>query len=462
MSTRPNSPAAKDIAYSLHPYTNARRHEETGPLIIERGKGVHVYDDQGKDYIEGMGGLWCVALGFGEERLVKAATEQMQRLPYYHSFAQKSHEPSIELSERLLDMAPGDMSKVFYANSGSEANDTVVKLVWYYNNALGRPNKKKIISRIKGYHGVTVASASLTGLPTNHRDFDLPIDRILHTACPHHYHNAFPGESEEEFASRMAGQLEEMILREGPDTIAAFIGEPVMGAGGVIVPPKTYWDKIQRVCRKYDILLIADEVICGFGRTGEMFGSDTYAIEPDIMVVSKQITSAYMPLSAVLINDAVYQGVADNSAKISTFGHGFTASGHPVATAVALENLKILEERKIVDHVTKVAPRLQNGLRQFADHPLVGEVRGVGLVAAVELVADKDKRSLFDPVGRVGFHLYDTAQKNGLILRNVGDSLAFCPPLIISEEEIDTLLERFGQALDETYSWSTRTGVAAE
>lgn len=462
MSIRPNSPAAKDIAYSLHPYTNARRHEETGPLIIERGKGVHVYDDQGKDYIEGMGGLWCVALGFGEERLVKAATEQMQRLPYYHSFAQKSHEPSIELSERLLGMAPGDMSKVFYANSGSEANDTVVKMVWYYNNALGRPNKKKIISRIKGYHGVTVASASLTGLPTNHRDFDLPIDGILHTACPHHYHNAFPGESEEEFASRMAGQLEEMILREGPETVAAFIGEPVMGAGGVIVPPKTYWDKIQRVCRKYDVLLIADEVICGFGRTGQMFGSDTYAIEPDIMVVSKQITSAYMPLSAVLINDAIYQAVADNSAKISTFGHGFTASGHPVATAVALENLKILEERKIVDHVTKVAPRLQDGLRQFADHPLVGEVRGVGLMAAVELVADKEKRSLFDPVGRVGFHLYDTAQKNGLILRNVGDSLAFCPPLIISEDEIDTLLERFGQALDETYSWSTRTGVAAE
>lgn len=462
MSTRPNSPAAKDIAYNLHPYTNARRHEETGPLIVDHGKGVHVYDDQGKDYIEGMGGLWCVALGFGEERLVKAATEQMQRLPYYHSFAQKSHEPSIELSERLLDMAPGDLGKVFYANSGSEANDTVVKLVWYYNNALGRPNKKKIISRIKGYHGVTVASASLTGLPTNHRDFDLPIDGILHTANPHHYHNAFPGESEEEFASRMAGQLEEMILREGPDTVAAFIGEPVMGAGGVIVPPKTYWEKIQRVCRKYDVLVIADEVICGFGRTGEMFGSDVFDINPDFLVVSKQITSAYMPLSAVLMTDQIYQAVADNSAKISTFGHGYTASAHPVATAVALENLKILEERKIVDHVKQVAPRLQDGLRRFADHPLVGEVRGIGLMAAVELVADKEKRSLFDPVGRVGFHLYDVAQKNGLILRNIGDSLAFCPPLIISEDEIDTLLDRFGQALDETYSWSTRTGVAAE
>jgi len=461
MSVRPNSAAARDIAAHLHPYTNARRHEAVGPLVITEGKGVYVYDDQGNEYIEGLAGLWCTALGFGEERLVEAAAAQMRKLAYYHSFAHKAPLPTIELADKLIEIAPVPMSKVFFANSGSEANDSVVKMVWYYNNALGRPEKKKIISRIKGYHGVTVASASLTGLPYNHRDFDLPIKNILHTSCPHYYRFGRDGESEEDFATRMASELEQMILDEGPETVAAFIGEPVMGAGGVIVPPRTYWEKIQPILKKYDVLLIADEVICGFGRTGNLFGCQTYGIEPDIVVTAKALSSAYLPISAVLINDKVYQAIADNTAKIGTFGHGFTYSGHPVAAAVAVETLKIYEERDIVGHVQRIAPRLQDGLRRFADHPLVGEVRGVGLVGAVELVADKATKAPFDPLGKVGLHAVERSQAHGALVRNLMDTVAFSPPLVITEEQIDALLDRFGKALDETATWVAQEGLAS-
>jgi 4-aminobutyrate--pyruvate transaminase len=451
-----NSPTARDLAFALHPYTNARAHEARGATIIERGEGIHVYDDQGREYIEALAGLWSVAVGYGEERLVEAAAAQMRKLPYYHSFSHKANNPSIDLAEKLVRITPERLRRVFFANSGSEANDTVVKLVWYYNNAVGRPRKKKIIARIRGYHGITVASGSLTGLPWNHADFDLPIPNILHTACPHHYRFAYPGESEEEFASRLAGQLEELILREGPDTVAAFIGEPVMGAGGVIVPPKTYWSKIQAVCRKYDILVIADEVITGFGRTGAMFASEHFGIDPDILVVSKQITSSYLPLSAVLFSDAIYQGVAENSAKVGTFGHGFTTSGHPVATAVALENLRIIEERRLVENARSVGEILQRGLRRLADHPLVGEVRGLGLIAAVEMVADKATRRPFDPLGRAGAFFFEKGHENGLIVRCVQDSPCLCPPLIVSEEQVEELLTRFRKTLDHTWSFVQR------
>ena len=452
---RGNSPAAKDVRYVLHPYTNNVKHRERGPTIMGEGRGVRVTDDAGKEYIEAMAGLWCTALGFGEERLVEAATRQMRALPYYHLFAHKSHDPAIDLAERLCAMAPGRMDKAFFANSGSEANDTAIKLIWYYNNAVGRPEKRKIIARQKGYHGVTVASASLTGLPANHRDFNLPIDGILHTECPHHYFNAHEGESEEAFATRLAEQLERQILEEGPETVAAFFAEPVMGAGGVIVPPATYFEKIQAVLRKYDVLLVADEVICGFGRTGAMFGSELYGIEPDMVTLAKALSSAYMPISALLVNRTVAEAAVENSGRIGTFGHGYTYSGHPVAAAVALETLKIYEERDILSHVRAVAPRLQQGLRDaVGDHPLVGEVRGVGLIAAVQLVADKTARTPFEASRGVALKCADFAQEHGLICRPLpGDAIAFSPPLVISEPEIDALIERFVRALDDTAAW---------
>ncbi|MDS1141028.1 aspartate aminotransferase family protein [Pusillimonas sp. SM2304] len=446
------SPAQqRDITYQLHPYTNAVKHSQIGPRIIERGEGIYVFDDQGKQYIEGMAGLWSVAVGFNEQRLVDAAQRQMQKLPFYHTFTHKTHTPSIELAERLVQCTNGQMSTAFFTNSGSEANDTVIKMVWYYNNALNRPEKKKIIARNRGYHGVTVASASLTGLAPNHRGFDLPLPAMKHTTCPHYYREGRPGETEEDFATRMASDLEALILREGPETVAAFIGEPVMGAGGVIMPPNTYWDKIQAVCRKYDMLIIADEVITGFGRLGTLFGSEKYRIQPDIMVLSKQITSSYLPLAAVLLNDKVNAVITRQSGELGTFGHGYTASGHPVATAVAIENLNIIQEKGLVDNAASTGQVLQTALRALADHPLVGEVRGTGLIAAVELVADKGSRRPFDPLGSVGAAVYERAHEHGLLVRGIQDSIAFCPPLIITESQVHDMVDRFATTLDEVH-----------
>ena len=448
---RGNSAASRDIAFHLHPYSNHRRLERQGELLVTEGKGVRVKDEAGKEYIEGCAGLWCTSLGFGEERLIEAAARQMRKLSFYHSFHHKSHDVVGELAERLVAMMPVKMSHAFFNNSGSEANDTAVKIVWYYNNARGRPRKKKIIARFKSYHGVTVASASLSGLPNNHRSFDLPIANIRHTDCPHHYRFAHPGESEEDFATRLAENLDLMIQREDPETVGAFIAEPVMGAGGVIVPPRTYYEKIQKVLKKHDVLFIADEVITGFGRTGKMFGTETFDLNPDIITVAKALSSAYLPISATVVNEPIYQALADESDKIGIFAHGYTYSGHPVCCAVAIETLKIYEERDIVGHVQKVAPRLQNGLRQrFANHPLVGEIRGLGLVAGVELVADKTTKAPFDPSQGAGNILTAEINKHGLILRQIGDAQAFAPPLVISEGEIDEMLDRFGKALDDT------------
>ena len=454
-----NSIASRDIAHVLHPYTNLATHEVQGPLVLERGKGIHVYDDQGREYIEGLAGLWCTSLGFGEEALIQAAVDQMRKLPFYHVFGGKSHPAVIELAEKLKAMAPGPFAMAFFVNSGSEANDTVVKLIWYYNNAIGRPAKKKIISRQRGYHGVTVATASLTGLPGNHRDFDLPIAGILHTDCPHYYRNAQPGESEEEFSTRLAGNLEAMILREGPDTIAAMFAEPVMGAGGVVVPPRGYFEKIQAVLRKYDILLVADEVICGFGRTGNMWGSQTFGMQPDFVTCAKQLSSAYLPIAAVLVPEKVYAAMVDQSRKIGTFAHGYTYGGHPVSAAVALRTLQIYEERNILEHVRSVIPRFQERLHRLADHPLVGEARGSGLIGAVELVADKASKRAFEPAKLVGPRCMAESQNQGLIHRAVVDNLCFCPPLIITAEEIDTMFDRFERALDATEKWVTQEGL---
>lgn len=451
---------ARDVEALIHPYTNLARHREVGPLILERGRGIRVFDNRGRDYIDAMAGLWCVSLGYNEERLIEAATKQMRELPYSHIFAGRSHEPGIELAEKLKEVAPFTASKVFFANSGSEANDTQIKLAWYYWNAKGKPAKKKIISRTKAYHGVTLVSASLTGLPNNHRGFDLPFAGILHADCPHAYHHAEPGESDDAFAARLAANLEVLIEREGPETIAAFIAEPVMGAGGVIIPPATYFDRIQPVLAKHDILFIDDEVICGFARTGNYWGAQTYNMRPHTLSCAKALSSAYLPISAMLMHEEMYQAMLDQSRAIGTFGHGFTYSAHPVAAAVAVETLKIYEERNIVAHVRRVAPAFLKRIAKLREHPIVGEAVGVGLLGGVELVADKTARTNFPAAKIAGMACANFAQEEGIFTRAMlNDRLAFCPPLIITEAEIDEMFDRFTRALDKTEEWVRREGL---
>ncbi len=439
----------RDVETLIHPYTNLDTHRSEGPTILESGKGIYVYDTDGKQYIEGMAGLWCTSLGYGNEELIETAREQLSKLSFTHLFGGKSHDPAIALAEKLKEISPAPASKIFFTCSGSEANDTQIKLAWYYNNARGLPEKKKIISRQRGYHGVTIATASLTGLPANHADFDLPIDRILHTACPHHYRDAQDGESEKDFSTRLANELDELIQQEGPGTIAAFIAEPVMGAGGVVIPPETYFAKIQAVLTKYDILFIVDEVICGFGRTGNMFGSQTYDLKPDTISVAKAITSAYCPLGAVTVSDEVYQAMLDESRKIGTFGHGYTYSGHPLSTAIGLKTLEIYERDNIVGHVQSVAPVFQSRLNALSSHPLVGEARGIGLLGAVELVADKASRTPFDPKLGAAAHASQMCQEEGLITRAIfGDALALCPPLIITEQQTHEMFDALERGLE--------------
>ena len=441
MNDMPNSIEARDRAYQLHPLVDLRQHEKTGSLVIDRGEGVYVYDIDGKKYFEGLAGLWSVAVGFGEKRLSDVAKAQMDKLPYYHIFSNKTHGPSVELAEKLIQIAPVPMSKVHFTSSGSEANDLVVKLCWYRSNALGMPDKKKIIGRIKGYHGVTIAAGSITGLARNHASFDLPLDRMKHTGCPDYGSMALPGESEPEFSKRMADDLEKLILEEGPETIAAFFGEPVMASGGVYVPPENYWQEIQKVLKKYDILLVADEVITGFGRTGNMFGCTTFAIEPDVMVISKQMASSYMPIAAIIMSEAFYSPIADESSRIGVFGHGYTASGHPVATAVSLENIKIIEERDLVGNCRRLAPRFLAHLDELAQHPKVKLRRGVGLIGALELHPNGD-------IGKAGAAMAAAALEEGVIGRSVGDAFCLCPPLIITGEEIDAMFAAVSRALD--------------
>jgi 4-aminobutyrate--pyruvate transaminase len=454
--------AARDVETLIHPYTNLASFRETGPLILERGEGAWIFDSDGKPYIEGMAGLWCTALGYSNAELIDAAMEQFRKLPFTHLFSGRSHDPAIELAEQLKEIAPVPMSKVFFTASGSEANDTQVKLAWYMNNALGRPKKKKIIARLKGYHGVTVASASLTGLPANHTDFDLPIQNILHASCPHHYRFAEPGESEEDFSTRLADELEEIIQREGPDTVAAFIAEPVMGAGGALIPPAGYFPKMQAVCERHDVLFIADEVITGFCRLGTMWGSEKLGIRPDTISFAKAVTSAYLPLGGVMVNEAMYQALLDESRKIGLFGHGYTYSGHPVSCAVALKAIEIYRRDRMVEQVKAKAPLFEGRLAALAEHPLVGEARGLGLIGGLEIVADKATKRQFDPKKGVAVKCVGFAQAEGLIVRSLsGDRIAVCPPLIISEEEIGELFDRLGRALDRTHEWVRREGLAA-
>jgi 4-aminobutyrate--pyruvate transaminase len=401
-----------------------------------------------------MAGLWCASLGFSETRLADAATRQMKTLPYYHTFSGKVPGPVTDLVEALARWSPLPNTRVLFANSGSESNDTAFKLVRYYNNARGRPNKKKIIARVKGYHGVTAAAASLSGLPVMHQHFDLPLPGVLRVGCPHHYQFAYEGESESAFVERLARELEETIQTEGPESIAAFIAEPVQGAGGVVIPPPGYFERVQAILKKHDILFIADEVITGFGRLGQPFGTQVFDLKPDLVTVAKQMTSAYVPMSALFVSDAIYQVVADASAGVGSFGHGYTYSGHPLACAVALETLRIYESDDIIGHVKRVAPRLQQGLQGFVGHELVGHVRGMGLIGAIELAEDPKRRKPFDPARGVGAYFVRCAQQHGLITRALGgDIIAFSPPLIISEAEIDTMLQCVDRALADTLKW---------
>lgn len=448
----------RDIEALLHPYTNAATHRKVGAHLIESGEGIYVQDDQGNRFIEGMAGLWCAGLGFGDAELIDAAKAQLDRLPYYHLFGGRTHEPAIELAEKIKDMLPVPMSRVFYCSSGSEANDTQVKLIWYMMNALGKPAKKKIIARKKGYHGVTLVAASLTGLPLNHGSFDLPFDFVKHTSTPHFWREGHDGETEAEFTARLAQDLEDMILAEGPDTVAAFIAEPVLGAGGVIVPPAGYFEAIGPVLAKYDVLCIADEVICGFGRTGNWFGTETYNVPATSVSMAKQLTGAYAPLSAVAINAEMADAIEAESARYPALGHGYTYGGHPLGCAVGCATLDIYKKRDILGHVRSVAPYFLEKLNAYRDHPLVGEVRGVGLMGAIEVSPKHGNPTPFATPGKVGPALANELLKHGVILRAIGDSLAFCPPMIITEEQIDELFEPMETALDATLHWAKSEG----
>jgi 4-aminobutyrate--pyruvate transaminase len=445
---RASSSAARAVDALIHPFTNLAEHAERGPMVIAGGDGAFVIDDHGNRYLEGMAGLWCTALGFSETRLVEAARAQMGQLPTYHLFGGKAHAPALALADTLLELAPVPMAKVLFTNSGSEANDSAVKLVRYYWSARGRPEKRKIVSRARGYHGVTLAAASLTGLAHVHHDFGLPLAGVLHVECPHYYRHGLPGETEEAFATRLAESLERTILREGPDTVGAFIAEPVMGAGGVILPPATYFEKIQAVLARYDVLLIADEVITGFGRTGAMFGCETYGIRPHMIAVAKGLSSGYLPIGAVLIDPEIAATLTEQSRKIGTFGHGFTYTGHPTCAAVALRALEIYQEDDVIGHVAEVAPRFAARIAELGLHPLVGDTRAVGLVGAIELMADGGHRIPFDPALKVGARVVEAALAGGVILRPLEDVVSFCPPLIVTAAEIDLLFDTVTAALD--------------
>ena len=449
---QPNSLHARDIASLVHQQTDLGRHAREGAILIDRGEGCRVWDTEGREYIEAMAGLWCASLGFSERRLADAAHRQMLKLPYYHTFFQKGHEPAVELAEALLRIAPPGMARVLFQCSGSEANDAAIKLAWNYWGVQGQPRRRKIIGRVRGYHGNTVATVSLSGQPHMHQGFGLPLPGFIHADNPNYYRVHEDGEDEEAFSARMAANLEALIQQEGPETIAAFFGEPVQGGGGAITPPRGYWQAIQAVLKRHGILLVADEVICGFGRTGAMWGCETYGIEPDMIACAKQLSAAYQPISALLIGTRVHEALLEASRQHGTFGHGYTYGGHPVACAVALETLKIYQERDIVGHVREVAPAFLEGLEAFRSHPLVGDVRGVGLIAGVELMADKPGRVPFPPSAGVGPRVQAACERAGLIVRAIGDRIAFTPPLVLDRAEARELCRRFDEGLDAAWA----------
>ena len=441
------------MTHLIYPTTNFKAIEQ---ISIERGEGCYVWDKQGNKYLEGLAGLWCTALGYGNQELIDTTTAQMSKLNFSHMFGGKTHQVAIDLADKLAAMIPMQDAVLSFGNSGSDANDTHIKLLRYYHEAIGKPERRKIIARERSYHGVTVASASLTGLPVTQNHFDLPVDAlgILRTDHPHYYRGKQGDESEVEFVDRIVANLEAMIVREGPETIAAFIAEPITGASGVIVPPPSYYQKVQAVLNKYDIMFWADEVITGFGRTGNDFGCTTMAIDsPDMMTFAKQLSSAYMPISASAIRRDMYDAMIEQSANAGAFGHGYTYSGHPVACAVALKTLEIYQRDQIFASAAVTGEYLQQRLAEFSDHPLVGEVRGSGLIGALELVANKETAEPFVG-GVVGGYAQKMAQDQGLLIRAVaGSSLGFCPPLIITNEQIDEMMDKVTLALQATLDY---------
>lgn len=440
-----------DLKYVLHPFTSIREHEASGPLMMVEGHGCRISDSAGNSYLDAMAGVWCVNIGYGNLEMADAMRAQTARLSYYHSFSSMANDVSTLLAQRLVELAPVPMSKVFFGSSGSDANDTQVKLVWYYNNVLGRPEKKKIISRRRGYHGVTVLAAGLTGLEWAHSGFDVPLPMIRHIGDPYRLWAAEPGMTDSEFSAQLARELEELIVAEGPETVAAFIAEPIQGVGGVIVPPAGYFEAISEVLHRYDVLMIVDEVVCGFGRLGYWFGTEALGVQPDLMTLAKGITSAYVPLSACLISEPVWEVLEQGSDRYGVFGHGYTYTAHPLAAAAALTNLHIIERDGLVEQASARGEYLQRRLREsFTGHPMVGEVRGQGLIGAVEFVASNDPLTRCDPELHVGARVTRASRERGVLTRALwGDIIAFSPPLIVTESEIDTMVEVTRAALDE-------------
>ncbi|RWI83854.1 MAG: aminotransferase class III-fold pyridoxal phosphate-dependent enzyme [Mesorhizobium sp.] len=454
----------KDRNFVFHPSTHLAKHSrgETPNRIIAGGEGVYIWDTEGRRSLDGFGGLYCVNMGYGCTEIAEAIAKQARELPFGHIYASQGTEPVARLAEEIVEYFGRNMRRVYFGLSGSDANETNIKLVWYYNNILGRPEKKKIISRNRGYHGSGLVTGSLTGLPFFHKFFDLPLDLVRHTTTPHHYRQAHDGESEEAFSKRCADELEALIIAEGPETVAAFIGEPVLGTGGIVPPPNGYWAAIQAVLDKHDILLIADEVVCGFGRTGAKFGSHLYGMRPNLVTIAKGLSSAYLPISGSIIGDRVWSVLEEGSEKNGPIGHGWTYSGHTLCAAAALANIQLLKERNIEEHVQDVGPYWLSRMKTALEgHPIVGEVRGVGILAAVELMRDPAQRIPFEPELQVGVRTAAALLENGVIGRAMphGDILGYAPPLIITREEVDVIVDATAKSVDSTYRALKAEGV---
>jgi L-2,4-diaminobutyrate transaminase len=443
-----------DRDHFMHPSTHLAQFArgEAPNRIVTGGEGAHIVDRDGKRLLDGFAGLYCVNIGYGRKEVAEAIAKQAHELSYYHSYAGHGTEASITLAKMVVDRAPDHMCRVYFGLGGSDANETNIKLVWYYNNVLGRPEKKKIIARQRGYHGSGLMTGSLTGLGLFHKLFDLPLDRVLHTVAPHYYHREDLSMSEEDFSAHCAAELDAMIEREGADMVAAFIGEPLLGTGGIVPPPKGYWAAIQPVLKKHDVLLIADEVVTGFGRLGTMFGSTHYGIEPDIITIAKGLTSAYAPLSGSIISDRVWKVLEQGGDEFGVFGHGWTYSAHPIGAAAGIANLKVLDDLGLVENAGTVGAYLNAKMSDaLADHPNVGEVRGDGMLCGVELVEDKANRTLFDPARKVGPTVVAAMLQRGVIARAMpgGDTLGFAPPLCLSEDEADQIVRAAKEAVEE-------------